>query len=53
MEFLKNQKRFDFLYGGKSFEELITEFYEWMNGTQPSEAEWKILQEVAKEAGVV
>ena len=38
---------------GKSFEELITEFYEWMNGTQPSEAEWKILQEVAKEAGVV
>ena len=38
---------------GKSFEELITEFYEWMNGTEPSEAEWKILQEVAKEAGVI
>lgn len=38
---------------GKSFEELIFEFYEWMNGTQPSEAEWKILQEVAKEAGVI
>ena len=38
---------------GKSFDELITEFYEWMNGTSPSEAEWKILQEVAKEAGVI
>ena len=25
MEFLKNQKRFDFLYGGKSFEELTYE----------------------------
>ena len=38
---------------GKSFEELISEFYEWMNGTQPSEREWKILQDVAKEAGVI
>lgn len=38
---------------GKSFEELITEFYEWMNGTAPSEEEWKILKDVAKEAGVM
>ena len=38
---------------GKSFEELVCEFYTWMNGTEPSEAEWKILQEVAKEAGVL
>ena len=38
---------------GKSFEELITEFYEWMNGNTPSEEEWKILKDVAKEAGVM
>ena len=38
---------------GKSFEELITDFYQWMNGKEPSSEEWKILQEVAKEAGVI
>lgn len=38
---------------GKTFEELISEFYQWMNGTDPSDTEWKILQEVAKEAGVI
>ena len=38
---------------GKSFEELMTEFYEWMNGTSPSAEEWDILNEVAKEAGVI
>ena len=37
---------------GKTFEELLSEFYEWMNGSSPSEEEWKILNEVAKEAGV-
>lgn len=38
---------------GKSFEELITDFYQWMNGKEPSSEEWKILLEVAKEAGVI
>jgi len=38
---------------GKSFEELIADFYQWMNGKEPSSEEWKILQEVAKEAGVI
>ena len=38
---------------GKSFEELMTEFYEWMNGVSPSKEEWDILNEVAKEAGVI
>lgn len=38
---------------GKTFEELIADFYQWMNGKEPSSEEWKILQEVAKEAGVI
>ena len=38
---------------GKTFEELIVDFYQWMNGKEPSSEEWKILQEVAKEAGVI
>ena len=37
---------------GKSFEELLSEFYEWMNGSKATEEEWEILMEVAKEAGV-
>jgi len=37
----------------KTFEELMSEFYEWMNGSSPSEDEWNILNEVAKEAGVI
>lgn len=36
----------------KSFDELLLEFYQWMNGTDPTEEEWKILKEVAREAGV-
>lgn len=38
---------------GKTFEELIADFYQWMNGKEPSSEEWKILLEVAKEAGVI
>lgn len=38
---------------GKSFDELISDFYEWMNGRKPSDDEWEILLEVAKEAGVI
>ena len=38
---------------GKSFEELMMDFYEWMNGEKPSGMEWNILEEVAKEAGVI
>ena len=38
---------------GKTFEELMAEFYQWMNGTEASSEEWKILQEVAREAGVI
>lgn len=38
---------------GKSFQELIFEFYKMQNGTEPGEKEWKILEEVAREAGVI
>ena len=38
---------------GKTFEELISEFYQWMNGKEASSEEWKILQDVAREAGVI
>ncbi len=38
---------------GKTFEELMMDFYEWMNGEKPSDMEWNILEEVAKEAGVI
>ena len=38
---------------GKSFEELVFDFYKMINGTEPSEKEWDIIKEVAKEAGVI
>ena len=37
---------------GKSFEELMTDFYHMINGTEPSEKEWELLKDVAEEAGV-
>ena len=38
----------------KSFHELMSDFYQLINeGEQPDEEEWKILEEVAKEAGVL
>ena len=42
----------DFEAEGKSFDELMSDFYKLINGTEPSEEEWKILREVAEEAGV-
>lgn len=38
---------------GKSFDELVSDFYKIINGTEPSEKEWNIIYEVAKEAGVI
>ena len=38
---------------GKSFEELITDFYKMINGTDISEDEMSILMDVAEEAGVI
>lgn len=38
---------------GKSFQELVLDFYKLMNGSAPSEAEWKLIEEVAIEAGVI
>ena len=42
----------DFEVEGKSFDDLMSDFYKLINGTEPSEEEWKILREVAEEAGV-
>ncbi len=38
---------------GKTFVELIYDFYKMMNDAAPDEEEWKLLMEVAKEAGVI
>ncbi len=37
----------------KPFAELMADFYKWMNGQEPSPEEWQILNEVAKEAGII
>jgi len=37
---------------GKNFHELIGEFFQLYHGSQPTEKEWKIIEETAKEAGV-
>lgn len=37
---------------GKTFEELVSEFYSWRYDKEISEEELKILKEVAKEAGI-
>lgn len=38
---------------GKTFQELMNDFYQLINGVEPSEKEWEVLYEVAKEAGVM
>ncbi len=38
---------------GKSFHELIGDFFQLYHGGQPSEKEWKIIEETAREAGVM
>ena len=38
---------------GKSFQDLVFDFYKLINGGQPDEEEWKLIEDVAKEAGVI
>ena len=38
---------------GKGFAELIEEFYALIYGGKPTEADWKLLEDVAREAGVI
>lgn len=38
---------------GKSFHELIGDFFQLYHGQGPSEKEWEIIEETAKEAGVL
>lgn len=38
---------------GKSFNELISEFFIRYSGQEPDEKEWEIISEIAKEAGVI
>ena len=37
----------------KSFKELVEEFYQLLNGRMPNEKEWKLIEEEAKEAGIL
>ena len=38
---------------GKSFEELMEDFFTFSRGSTPDEKEWEIIKKVAKEAGVI
>lgn len=38
---------------GKSFTELVSEFFQIYHGTEPEEKDWRIIEEVAREAGVM
>lgn len=38
---------------GKTFEELVQDFFELIHARAPEEKEWEIISEVAKEAGVI
>lgn len=38
---------------GKSFEEMFEDFYSFIRGTSPDQEDWKIILEVAREAGVI
>lgn len=38
---------------GKSFQELFFEFYHFIHGREPNEEEWEVLEEIAREAGVM
>ncbi len=38
---------------GKSFQELIGDFFQLYHGVEPSEKEWAIIEETAREAGVM
>ena len=39
--------------GNKSFHEMMSDFYQLINGGEPTEEEWEILNDVAREAGVL
>lgn len=38
---------------GKGFSELVTDFFQLYHGVEPGEKEWAIIEEIAREAGVV
>lgn len=38
---------------GKSFQDLVSDFYKLINGGEPDAEEWKLIEDVAKEAGVI
>lgn len=38
---------------GKSFDQLVSDFFQTFHGYEPGEKEWKIIEEAAKEAGVI
>lgn len=37
----------------KSFHELVQEFYKMMKGAEPTEEEWEVIEDVAREVGVL
>ena len=37
----------------KSFHELVTDFYRLINGSEPDQEEWNIIEEAARESGVI
>lgn len=37
----------------KSFQELVADFYQLINGGEPDPEEWKLIEDVAREAGVI
>lgn len=38
---------------GKSFKELVEDFYRLLDGRMPGEREWQLIEEAAKEAGII
>ena len=38
---------------GKSFDQMIADFFQIYHGQQPGENEWKLIEDVAREAGVI
>ena len=43
----------DYNTEGKSFDELIRDFFSIYHGKEPNDKEWELLMEVAREAGVI
>jgi exonuclease SbcD len=38
---------------GKDFHQMMGDFYSMILGGEPDEEEWKLIEEVAREAGVI